>query len=240
MGAHSFERRWDGADPQAGFDAMHQDDLASYGHDPYTGDIGQKSGFTVLSRTPVSEDQARRLADEFMDEADKWDDTCGAIPLAGRGGKTATRKPSIRATSEREAKRLLREKYGDDLKKIVRLEPKGVPHSGKVAATKRDVKPRIIWTVNGQGAHPNKTAATKAARERAKAFAAAVKAGEKKYVNASDGEYFVAPAVAQSEAALVLKVGLFDKPVAWAVEVEVQKVDTSKPGSWLFVGVAAS
>lgn len=242
MGSWFFSEQWNGADVDAGFRAMHDEDCRMQGDDPYTGSMGQKSGFVRLAATPVSEDEARRLSDEYSDASDKSDDCCGAIPLAGRAGKRRTMRPTVRATSERAAKKLLKEKYGSDLVKIVSLETKSaLPHSGKVVATKREVKPRIVWAVNGQGEHRTKTEATKVARAKAAAFAVAVKAGQKKYVSSSDGEYFVAPVVAGGlDAALVLKVGLFDKEVAWSAVVETQKVDTTKPGSWLFVGWARS
>lgn len=240
MGSWFFQERWDGADPDAGFKALHEDDLRSHGDDPYTGTLGQKSGFTRLATKPVSKVEAERLADDFSDKSDKYDDYCGAIPLAGRKGKPRRSKPAVRAATEREAKRLLRERFGDELVRIITLKPKRPPHSGKVVATKHEVKPRIVWTINGKGEYPNKTAASKAAREKAKAFAAKAKAGGRVYYS-SEGEFFVAPAVkvdGDQTAALALKVALNDKPVAWEVEVELQKADATKPGAWLFVGWA--
>lgn len=245
MGAHSFEQRWAGEDPQRGFDALCEEDRCSFGHDPYTGDIGQKSGFKVLSRKPVSEEEARRLAAAFTDKADKWDEVCGAIPLARRSDKVTVRTPTVRARSQEDAKTILRNKYGDDLSRIVSLEPRTSIHSGKITAVRHAVKPRIVWTVNGQGAHPNKTAAAKEARRQAKAFVVKVRAGGAGY--RSDGEFFVTPQIAFDEkqgeparSALTIRVGLFDKTATWSAKVELRKADPTTPGTWLFVGLAAS
>lgn len=239
MGSWFFSVRSDNPDPVSAFKQLAEQDRYENGNDTYNGSIGQKSSFTVLSKKPLTASAAQRLADDFSDTSDKYDAHCGAIALADRGGKAVRRKPRIRAASEDDARAQLREKYGSSLSRVVTLKPKAPPHSGKITTSKTEAQPRIVWGINGKGSYPNKTAAAKAAREKARLYAAKAKAGDD-HIRRSGGEFVVAPRLESAPAAVVLRVGLFDKPVAWEVEVELQEIDESKPAGWLFVGWARS
>ena len=48
MGAHDFYTVGTGATAKDAFRTAVEDDLYEYGHDPYTGDIGQKESFVIV------------------------------------------------------------------------------------------------------------------------------------------------------------------------------------------------
>jgi hypothetical protein len=85
VGASTFETYSDGTDVHAAFhDAVEQAGW-EHGHGGYTGTIAEKTDYVIITREPMSHDDASRLASDLLHDddprvADKWG-PAGAIPV---------------------------------------------------------------------------------------------------------------------------------------------------------------
>jgi hypothetical protein len=85
VGASTFETYGDGTDVHAAFhDAVEQAGW-EHGHGGYTGTIAEKTDYVIITREPMSYDDASRLASDLIhgDDprvADKWG-PAGALPV---------------------------------------------------------------------------------------------------------------------------------------------------------------
>lgn len=101
MGASTFVSYKEGIDATKAFLAARDEAAFEYGHGGYTGTIAEKSGFRVLSQTPMSRRDAEAFAEREMQNPssvayDKWGDA-GAVPIAA-SGKEVTRTLRITVT----------------------------------------------------------------------------------------------------------------------------------------------
>lgn len=93
MGAATFSRYADGADPDAAFDTARDDARHEHGHGGYSGTIAEKDGYLIITATPIDLAQAQKLAADLIDRADpriddKW----------GPAGAIAVRQPTRTVT----------------------------------------------------------------------------------------------------------------------------------------------
>ena len=91
MGIAYFEADSAITDEETAFHALVKE--AQHGHDGYTGTIAEKSGFTVVTRTPLTERELavkiRETASvEDFDIEDQWAPAL-ALPIADAKGKLA-------------------------------------------------------------------------------------------------------------------------------------------------------
>ncbi len=85
VGANWFTTYHDGADVQVAFRDAVDEAAWEHGHGGYSGTIAEKDGYVIITRGPVSRDEAERLARDLYERddpriADKWG-PAGAIPV---------------------------------------------------------------------------------------------------------------------------------------------------------------
>lgn len=118
MGACSFSLTIDATNEKQFAKAFHDaaaEDRYENGHDSYSGTIGQKSGWRMLSATPVSKSKLAELKEKH--EGDKWGDAM-ACPVAEEilVGKAKTKKVKVEAGDSWEAQNAARAMFGGDVK----------------------------------------------------------------------------------------------------------------------------
>lgn len=79
-GATTFRNYGEGPDPRKVFDELVAQARWEEGHGGYSGTIAEKDNFKIVQRTPVSREEANRIADRMEDNFDKYD-PAGAIPV---------------------------------------------------------------------------------------------------------------------------------------------------------------
>lgn len=117
MGGTTFENLVRMADPNEAFRAAVEEARHESGHGGYTGTIGEKPGFVIIQREPVTPEEAYRIAERLVDDGDpriddKWGDA-GAIPVVTgirteRIGSFEGSVEAWRADSKAEATAVLR------------------------------------------------------------------------------------------------------------------------------------
>ena len=81
MGSHNFEDTYYGtANAQEAYSTLVAEARYEHGADPYSGTIATTGGARVAQSEPVTIEQARKIADERIDNLSKWD-ACEAIAL---------------------------------------------------------------------------------------------------------------------------------------------------------------
>jgi len=87
MGATTFAVSYKGTktkkSAQKCFDTLVEYDRIVYGHDAYTGDIGQKSSFKIMEHKFRKDYKVHDWTEELIETefTDPWDKTCGAVWL---------------------------------------------------------------------------------------------------------------------------------------------------------------
>lgn len=115
MGSHSFEVFGAGSDPQQVYNELKSAARDEFGYDPYNGTISTTEGFTIMQRTPMSLDEAERLAEKHIDEASKWG-PCNAFPVtSNKNFKARVKKLKFRVehddwVSREEIDKILKQK----------------------------------------------------------------------------------------------------------------------------------
>jgi hypothetical protein len=85
VGASTFETYRDGTDVHDAFSDAVEEAGWEHGHDGYSGTIAEKTEYEIITRQPMSYDDATRLANDLLHRddprvADKWG-PAGAIPV---------------------------------------------------------------------------------------------------------------------------------------------------------------
>ena len=97
VGAATFETYRDGADVSAAFRDAVEEAGWEHGNGGYTGTIAEKYDYVIITRQPMSYDDASRLASDLIERADprvedKWG-PAGAIPVRQPTSPTEQQDP---------------------------------------------------------------------------------------------------------------------------------------------------
>ena len=250
MGAYDFTNCVEVTDVQKAFDAAHSAAQHEHGHGGYTGSLAEKHGYRVLSRTPLERgEELSAFINIHLEDNDKWGPAF-AVPLAKSTiGKPMTKKITLRAKSEEDARRLAVAKVKKSRKGEVHVQIQGVEQTGSTNSLKV-TKKRLLTKVPKVRFRACNTLfktlpeAMKVAEAAAKA---AVASGEDLYRYGYDvTPVLVADAddtKAIGHGALVgrVSIGRNDQLASFEVTVEIKAVKVERTiQGWCFFGYASS
>lgn len=258
MGANSFLKIGEGSDAREVFDRLVSDAQYEYGHGGYTGTIAEKGGygFTIVQRNPVTESEARMIAEDYDEQGrcDKWGPAF-AVPLVAKSAvKRRTRKVTVSVPSETDY--LTRERIKALLQGKVALKPgeriadtKVVKDDRTYAASVQTcegavqkrffVVPKGKMELRGEG-HATQALARKALTDLVKDHAR--RAGEDRYGFRSDQEWEIMGVLRRDTGQGLVSGKVSTRSRKATIEVEIVKDLKTRPETtgWLFFGSASS
>jgi hypothetical protein len=232
------------------FDEVHSHAQWESGSGGYTGTIAEKTGYTVLTRTPLGPAELDALVQKH-DNNDKWG-PCYAAPVAEATlGKEKV--VTVRAKSATEARTVAEKRLKGQDFKVKEVKALGVAHTNKMRRTKHGGKPKIKWAFNGgrDTLYDKPLDAVKAAEAHLAWRSQKVDSGEWSHWGLDSSTYLVYPVAVLIDndgpktqngtgASYTVSIGRDDKAASWEVTVVLRKVDTAKCVGWAFWGWASS
>lgn len=265
MGSTNFTEYGEGTDPGAVYNRLVQQALHEHGNDAYNGSISTTGGFVVQQTTPVTLDEAYRIAEDSLDRYSKWE-ACGALPIVD-DGQVKARVLNIVATYKGSLSYDDRQTFLDaEVKRQVtpKLKPgervlswtldnptwNGAAHVGgieverkvEVAVAKEDVETRyfVLDPRHGRSLPAWTAGHTTQSEARAAAVAAAETVKKSAFSDSGDIEFEVVALRRRASGLPLVKVTSRATKTTYPVSVKVGIVSaTPTVKGWLFFGWVA-
>jgi len=250
-GAQDYSLFVKGKNVEKAFKDAQEQDRYEYGSDPYSGTIGQASNYRLVTRTPMTIEEAGELGDKRVNRLDKWG-YAEAIPIGetkvlGREKKLSLK---VRAGNVEEARRVAKEhaltkvKQRKGAKVIVKTSwPKEIKGAGTPAFKKEPasgkgfiVLPVFSGSLDADYLWLGGARSTPIYGRKSLATAAVKEAMSEPHVG--KGDTFAIVKVEPKETYKVT--GTPSRLAKWEVDVTIKQVKTGKAIGFLFYGVAGT